>query len=96
MKLTDESDTVWRDLRKRRWPFKLKRIVLEPRLDSRGDEGLYVWVVVPNTTREDDLVLENTQPISDRVKELLRDMGDERWPLVMFRTETEYEEMGRG
>ena len=96
MKLADETEALWRILRKQRGPLKPTRIEIRPTADSTGDPALEVWVLVSDATPESDLVFENTQPIRNRVKEVLREIGEERWPYVQFRTESEYNDMVRG
>ena len=68
--------------------LRVTRTVVEEGEDSTGDPALFVWVLLSDDTAESDQTWDRLQPIAQRVKALLREHGESRWPYIRFQTES--------
>ena len=66
--------------------------VLDIRLEYLGSEPfetIRVWVIVPDSTQEDELGWPTVKPIADEIRREFRQKNWEMVPLILFRTESE-------
>jgi hypothetical protein len=71
----------------------VKDVLVEPRVDSRGEEGLRITIVIqPDAVSRisGDAALNTLVEMQARI----RDAGDERFPIVQYATEDELQESG--
>ena len=57
---------------------RVVRIRAEPYVDCAGEDALEVWLVMADSTSEKHMDFHHVEPIRDRVREHLRDEGDDR------------------
>lgn len=69
------------------WPEGIIGFVCESRNDSEGEAALFAWVIVDETVREIERLEPNSNELSLRVMDVLRDLG--RFVYVRFRASSE-------
>jgi len=67
-------------------PPAVKSIDVNPFVNAVGEEGLEVTVHLTNLTSEQEGNLDWTKGIEKRIRDALESMGDERFPLILYRT----------
>ncbi len=68
---------------------KLRRVLVEPVKDGTGDDALYVWVIFDDTIAEHDLSFTKLRPLRSKIKTILQERGEARWPYIWFRRQCE-------
>lgn len=74
---------------------RVVRILWEPVVDSVGEDSLYVWVVLDDSTSDEDRVWDVLQELEDVIRDALRELAEERFPYIYYRTESEMAEEQR-
>jgi hypothetical protein len=69
----------------------VRRVVLEEGSDSTGDAALFVWVLLDDNVRDEDLSWSAIKPLTERAEEMARALmlG---WPYARVRRVREWDE----
>lgn len=74
-------------------PNSVRRVMIEPAMDSEGKDALRITIVITPeavTQLEAGPIVDTLVQIQDR----LREAGEERFPIIYYSTEEELEEVG--
>jgi hypothetical protein len=71
---------------------KINDIKIEERLDWTGEEMLDIYLILDDASPEEDWKLPKIHPVTDLVRETLRNAGDSRFALFTIGTQKDYDE----
>ena len=71
---------------------RVVRILWEPIVDSGGDDALWLWVVLHDSTSDQEREWDVLEPVEDVIRDALARVDPGRFPYIWYRTEAEMKE----
>lgn len=71
----------------------VREIIIEQGPDSTGDEALFVWLLLDDKVRDDDLDWNKIEPLVTQARTQMRQLKPEFYPYVRVRRVREWHEM---